>query len=63
MAMSLAQHGSGFPFFGKSTFRYLCGEDTANIEVVNEETPDPVIRNLIKQVHSYMSIINVECIM
>ena len=50
MAMSIAQQGSGFPFFGISTFKYLCSKDIKEIEVAVEETPDPTIRKLIEEV-------------
>ena len=50
MAMSIAQQGTGFPFFGMATFRYLCSEDLKEIELLLEETPDPIIRKLIEEV-------------
>ena len=50
MAMSLAQQGNGFPFFGSSTFLYLCGKDISTIEVPVDEVPDHKTRTLIKQV-------------
>ena len=57
MTMSLAQQGSGFPFFGSSTFGYLCSKDITSIDVVVEETPDHETRNLIKKVNIAATII------
>ena len=51
--MSLAQQGSGFPFFGNSTFLYLCSQDISNIDVAVDEVPDHETRTLIKQVSVY----------
>ena len=38
MVMSLAQDGSGFPFFGSCVYDYICGKDMNNIEM--ESVPD-----------------------
>ena len=56
MAMSLAQQGSGFPFFGNSTFSYLCSQDISNIDVAVDEVPDHETRTLIMQVCRVITI-------
>ena len=50
MAMSIYQGGSGFPFFGKATFDYICSQDIEKLIVIAEEAPDPIVRNLIEEV-------------
>ena len=50
MAMSIYQGGSGFPFFGKATFDYICSQDMDKLAVIAEETPDPIIRKVIEEV-------------
>ena len=50
MAMSICQGGSGFPFFGRAVFNYICSQDIAKLVVATEETPDPNIRKLIEEV-------------
>ena len=54
MAMSICQGGSGFPFFGKATFDYICSQDIDKLVVVTEETPDPLVRKLIEEVNIAM---------
>ena len=50
MALSIAQQGTGFPFFGLATFKYLCSDDLKEIEVSVGETPDPIVWILIEKV-------------
>ena len=50
MAMSIYQGGSGFPFFGKANFDYICSQDIEKLVVDTEETPDPSVRKLIEEV-------------
>ena len=50
MAMSLMQQGIGFPFLGKTTFNYLCGMEMDQVATIVEETPDAIVRMLIKDV-------------
>ena len=44
------QQGIGFPFFGKTTFSYLCGMEMDQVVTIIEETPDATVRALIKDV-------------
>ena len=44
------QGGSGFPFFGETTFKYLCNEEIDKLEVIIDETPDPDSRMLVEEV-------------
>ena len=41
MGTSLAQGGSGYPFFAPSVFEYFSGKDLCSISVRREEIPDP----------------------
>ena len=50
MAMSIYQGGSGFPFFEKATFDYICSQDISKLVVIAEETPNPLVRKLIEEV-------------
>ena len=50
MAISITQQGTGFPFFGLATFKYLCSDDLKEIEVSVGETPDPIVWILIEKV-------------
>lgn len=50
MAMSICQGGSGFPFFGRATFDYICGKDVERLITVVEEIPDPETRQLVEEV-------------
>ena len=50
MAVSLKQQGVGFPFFGKTTFSYLCGMEMDQVVTIIEETPDATVRMLIKDI-------------
>jgi len=50
MAMSICQGGSGFPFFGKAMFDYICGQDVESLVATVEEVPDPDTRKLVEDV-------------
>ena len=49
MGMSIAQQGSGFPFFGLTTFKYLSNADISSLDVVFEDT-HPQIREFLEKV-------------
>ena len=48
MAMSIAQEGSGFPFFATCVFDYLCGKDVNDITI--DDVPDYEARDLLCKV-------------
>lgn len=50
MAMSLAQGGSGFPFFSPCVFKYLCGVDISSIPIQHNQVPDPDAMELLEKV-------------
>ena len=50
MAMSFVQGGSGFPFFSKCVFRYLCGVPLHDIDVELCEVPDFEVKFILEQV-------------
>ena len=50
MAMSIGQEGSGFPYFSRSVYKYLCGVNPMNIEVEVEDVPDFDVKNLLHKV-------------
>ena len=55
VAMSLAQGGSGFPFFAPSVFKYLKGDSIYGISVPVCEVPDMEVRAVLEKVQSSIS--------
>lgn len=54
MAMSLAQDGSGFPYFSPSVYLYLCGLSPTAINVTVDDVPDYEVRGIIQQVFNLL---------
>ena len=54
MGMSIAQQGSGFPYFSQTAYKYLCNEDVSTLEVITADVPAPDVRNFLEMVHSYI---------
>ena len=50
MAMSFVQGESGFPYFSKCDFRYLCGVPLHEIDVALCEVPDFEVKFILEQV-------------
>ncbi len=48
--MSLAQGGSGFPFFASCVFKYLRGDKIYDINVPLSEVPDPEVKAILEKV-------------
>ena len=48
IAMSIYQGGSGFPFFGRATFNYICSQDVERLIVRVEDITDPDTRKLVE---------------
>ena len=54
MGMSIAQEGSGFPFFSHTGYKYLCNEDVGSLDDITiEDVPSPDARNLLEKVRTY----------
>ena len=53
MAMSIAQQGSGFPFFSLTTYQYLANKDIATFDVILEDIPNPEVRRFLAEVRLY----------
>ena len=52
MGMSIAQEGSGFPFFSHTGYKYLCNEDVGSLQDIKiEDVPSPDARNLLEKVY------------
>ena len=59
IGVSIAQGGSGYPFFAPSTFSYLCGKDVCSIIVGREEIADPEVEQTLQKVrytHAFFHI-------
>ena len=57
---SLAQGGSGFPFFAKCVFDYICGKDVNDIEVEIDAIYNFEVHDLLTKVyvpHPYLTIL------
>ena len=52
MGISIVQGGSGYPFFGPSTFSYLCGNDLPSIAVGRNEIADANVEHMLQEVCS-----------
>lgn len=52
--MSLIQGGSGFPFFAKSFYDYICGRDICSIDPALEEIPDVQLKATLTEVYIYI---------
>ena len=54
MAMSLEQEGSGFPYFSRSVYQYLCGLSPTEINVTVDDVPndDGIQSRIIEVFHS-----------
>ena len=53
MAMSIAQQGSGFPFFSSTTYQYYANKDIATFDVILEDIPNPEVRRFLAEVRLY----------
>ena len=49
MALSLVQGGSGFPYLAPPVFKYLCGQDIAEIRVAIEDVPNIEVHVFVKK--------------
>ena len=56
MAMGIAQIGTVFPFFSKSTYDYLCGVPIASIHIYEDEVPNYEVRALIENVSMLVTL-------
>ena len=56
MAMSLVQGGSGFPFLAPPVYKYLCGQNIADISVTLEDISDIEISMFLTKV-SILSLV------
>ena len=54
MGMSIAQQGSGFPFFTQTTYHYLASKDPSKLEVILEDVPDPEVRRFLAEVRMHV---------
>ena len=54
MGMSIAQQGSGFPFFSQTAYKYLCNEDVSSLEVIIADVPFPDVRDFLEKVVIYL---------
>ena len=50
MGMSIAQQGSGFPFFSWTAYNYLCGDSTNDLELTIADIPLTNARNFLEEV-------------
>ena len=53
MGMSIAQEGSGFPFFSHTGYKYLCNEDVGHLDIIMPDVPSPDARNFLEKVPMY----------
>ena len=50
MGMSIAQQGSGFPFFSLTGYRYLCHQDTGSLDIILADVPLQNAREFLEKV-------------
>ena len=53
IAMSIVQGGSGFPVLHPAAYHYLTTGEYLGQIVEDRSVPDPMIRQLLQQVHNY----------
>ena len=56
MGSSIAQGGSGYPFFAPCIFSYIAGEDLGDMKVAREEIPIFDVASALERVRMYVHV-------
>ena len=51
MAMSLAQDGSGFPFFAPPLYQYICGTEISSVKIAADDVPKVEVKAFLDEVY------------